>query len=159
VALSQYLPTALSFLTGSVIALIGSGRAAERLYQAISWETLIYIGSFTAIGKAAADLGLLTPVTPYLSNTPLLYAVGIALSNTLGAVPTATLLGPLIHDKNALLAVVASIMPIALPLAHPAVYLAYRQSDTSLATFLKASTFTLAATAVATYPILYLLPL
>ncbi|MGC8582558.1 MAG: SLC13 family permease [Thermoproteus sp.] len=157
VALSELLPTALAFIVGALVALLGGGRPVERLYQAVSWDALIYVGSFIAIGRAAAELGLLSPLTPYLSSPAALFAVGLALSNTVGAVPAATLLGPLIAGKSALLALVASIMPLLLPFAHPAVYLAYRQSDMPLKDYLKASSLGLAAAAAAAYVALFLL--
>lgn len=86
---------------------------------ALFWDTLIFVGSFIAIGSAAASLGLLNILAPYLSRAPAPFAIGLALSNSVGAVPAATLLGASVAHKGGLLAGVASMMPIGLPFAHP----------------------------------------
>ncbi len=84
--------------TSADIVLLGEYLAStgERIdIFALFWDTLIFVGSFIAIGRAAASLGLLNILAPYLSSAPALFAIGLALSNSVGAVPAATLLGGL----------------------------------------------------------------
>lgn len=135
--LSQFAPAPLAFIIGTFIALLGGGKAVERLYQYVSWETLIYVGSFLAIGTAAARIDLLKPITPLLNSPEYLFVIGLFLTNTLGLIPSAVLIGPYLTTKEMLMTYVLATIPILLPPAHPAIYLIYREYGLSIKDFLK----------------------
>ena len=149
VALSQFTDTALAFIAGTFVALAGGGRAVERLYQMVSWETLIYVGSFIGIGQAVAQTGVLQPLAQYLNSPTTVFATAILATNTIGLVPSAVVLGPLITNQAALMMYILGTMPILLPFAHPAVYLVYKEAGLPLRDYLKLSALATAA-AVAT---------
>nr|WP_181953677.1 SLC13 family permease [Pyrobaculum arsenaticum] len=157
VALSQFMPAPQAFIIGTFIALLGGGRAVERLYQYVSWETLVYVGSFLAIGNAAAKIDLLKPITPLLNVQEYLFVIGLLFTNTLGLIPSAVLIGPYLTTKEALMTYVLATIPTLLPQAHPAIYIVYREYGLSLKNFLKISIPATAATALATATAIYLL--
>ncbi|RFA94268.1 SLC13 family permease [Pyrobaculum aerophilum] len=162
VVLSQFAPAPLAFIIGTFIALLGGGKAVERLYQYVSWETLIYVGSFLAIGTAAARIDLLKPITPLLNSPEYLFAIGLFLTNTLGLIPSAVLIGPYLTTNEMLMTYVLATIPILLPPAHPAIYLIYREYGLSIKDFLKisipATAIAILATAIAVY-LYYNLPI
>jgi len=145
VLLSQFTSTALAFALGTLLALLGGGRAVERLYNYVSWETLIYVGAFIAIGQVASEADLLRPLASLLSRPEQLFAVTVLFTNALGLVPSAVLLGPLLSSKEAIKVYVLATLPMVLPFAHPAIYLAYRTLGITFRDFLK---FSLPATAI-----------
>lgn len=145
VLLSQFTSTALAFVLGTLLALLGGGRAVERLYTYVSWETLIYVGAFIAIGQVASEADLLRSLASLLARQEQLFAVAVLFTNALGLVPSAVLLGPLLSSREAFMVYVLATLPMALPFAHPAIYLAYRTLGITVRDFLKLS---LPATAV-----------
>jgi len=115
----------------------------------VSWETLIYVGSFIGIGQALAQTGVLQPLAQYLNSPTTVFATAILATNTIGLVPSAVVLGPLITNQATLMMYVLGTIPILLPFAHPAVYLVYKEAGLPLRDYLKLSALATAA-AVAT---------
>ena len=124
------LNMALSFLAGAAVAVALAPAALRRAYTYIEWPTIVFVGTYVAVGQALVLSGLSSYLTPLSSSPFLLFLTSLVLANLAGNVASAALLGPLAvsspHPITSVLAVAMGASSTFLtPFSHPANLIAY----------------------------------
>ncbi len=146
---------AMAFMAGALVALLMSPQVLRRAHTFIELPTLIFVGTYLTMGQALVSSGLSSMLPSSLSSPLALFALSVVLSNLVGYVAAAILVGPLAissaHPLQAVLAVaMGTSTPVLTPFSHPNNLLAYSAAGYSPKEYAKLGAVALAVVTVVT---------